>query len=568
LLLVHSRFRPYEREKLNKQLQEAGPAAADRIIVATQVVEAGVDISARTLVTELAPWASVVQRIGRCNRTGDDGPGQVFWINLDTEKLAAPYEPDDLTFAREQLKKLEGKNVSPKALDDFKRAEKITLPFEHTHVVRRRDVLDLFDTSPDLSGNDIDVSRFVRGDDPETDVQVFWRGSPPENEWDARERRRQVARRVELCNVPIGSFKTEFLGSGKTAYRFDYLDGKWREVGKKDIGSVVPGQIFWVVVDQGGYDREVGWSPNASRLPDDLLVPLSQTPPKRRGQRPEGFYDSDEWSQAEWKTIADHTEDVVAELAGILHDDHHLPVLEELRRALQVAARWHEWGKAHPVFQSGVAEVIDDPRDKKLPAEQRRQVWRPEKWKGCSVVAKAPEEFWQRYTRVIREADPDTQQPDKRVRVKRFRHELASALGVLALEQVGSPPPDWQALDQVGRLLALYLVASHHGKVRLSVRPMPDESPVTPDPNRRRFAAGLWDGDKLPAAKLGDKVLPSEAELSLDPMQLGRDESWSAGVLRLRDDPELGPFRLAYLEALLRAADCRASDEGEGDNDG
>src|SRR5581483_11318942 len=53
-LLVHSRFRPHEREKLNEQLQSGGEAAADRIIVATQVVEAGVDISARTLVTELA----------------------------------------------------------------------------------------------------------------------------------------------------------------------------------------------------------------------------------------------------------------------------------------------------------------------------------------------------------------------------------------------------------------------------------------------------------------------------------------------------------------------------------
>jgi CRISPR-associated endonuclease/helicase Cas3 len=199
LLLVHSRFRLFERELLNKRLQEKGDMANDRIIVATQVVEAGVDISSRTLITEIAPWASIVQRIGRCNRTGDDGPGQVFWIDLD-QKLALPYEPSDLDFARQQLAKLEGKTVSPQALDEFKRTEQITLPFQHKHVLRRRDLLDLFDTSPDLSGNDIDVQRFVRGDDPDIDVQVFWRDipndGPPAGE-PAPEGR-------ELCRVPVG----------------------------------------------------------------------------------------------------------------------------------------------------------------------------------------------------------------------------------------------------------------------------------------------------------------------------------------------------------------------------
>jgi len=37
--------------------------------------------------------------------------------------------------------------------------------------------------------------------------------------------------------------------------------------------------------------------------------------------------------------------------------------------------------------------------------------------------------------------------------------------------------------------------------------------------------------------------------------------SWAERMLALRDDPSLGlgPFRLAFLEALLRAADMRAS---------
>src|SRR5439155_13968329 len=140
------------------------------------------------------------------------------------DKTAAlPYSVADLLFARRHLVQLEGQSVSPKALDDYKKANEKPddpfLNFEHRHILRRRDLLDLFDTAPDLSGNDIDVARFVRSDEPDTDVQVFWRADPPRNDWDAKERR-QAARRDELCNVPIGSFKEEFLKADKTAYRF------------------------------------------------------------------------------------------------------------------------------------------------------------------------------------------------------------------------------------------------------------------------------------------------------------------------------------------------------------
>jgi hypothetical protein len=78
---------------------------------------------------------------------------------------------------------------------------------------------------------------------------VFWRAALPEAGGDASRRRRPAVRREELCNVPISSFRSEFLGTGKTAYRFDYLDGAWRPISKKDGGSVIPGQLFCVVAD-------------------------------------------------------------------------------------------------------------------------------------------------------------------------------------------------------------------------------------------------------------------------------------------------------------------------------
>jgi len=67
-----------------------------------------------------------------------------------------------------------------------------------------------------------------------------------------------------------------------------------------------------------------------------------------------------------------------------------------------------------------------------------------------------------------------------------FRHELASALAMLAQDL-----PD----------LTVYLAAAHHGKVRLSIRSLPNEKRPQDDPELR-FARGVYEGDVLPPLDL------------------------------------------------------------------
>src|SRR5690606_28478534 len=111
LLLVHSRFRPTERDVINEQL--AGqPDARGRIIVATQAIEAGIDITSAVMFTELAPWASLVQRFGRLNRGGEEGNAEAFWIDIaaddrTTGNFALPYTSGELAAARGHLQNLE-----------------------------------------------------------------------------------------------------------------------------------------------------------------------------------------------------------------------------------------------------------------------------------------------------------------------------------------------------------------------------------------------------------------------------------------------------------------------------
>ena len=77
----------------------------DRIVVATQVVEAGIDLNAALLITEAAPWPSLVQRAGRCNRTGSVPDAELWWV---PPLKPHPYEQQDVDATVAALGDLEG----------------------------------------------------------------------------------------------------------------------------------------------------------------------------------------------------------------------------------------------------------------------------------------------------------------------------------------------------------------------------------------------------------------------------------------------------------------------------
>ena len=183
LQLVHSRFRPHDRSGWRESFlsrDTSGPGT-DRIIVATQVIEAGIDLSAGVLISDLAPWSSLVQRFGRCARWGGTASVIVcdFLAGVANDegrcaKEALPYDWPELLAAKAALADVG--DVAPLHLERFEEAhpERVAAlyPYSPKHLVVRNEVEELFDTTPDLSGSDIDVSRFIRSGD-ERDVLVF-----------------------------------------------------------------------------------------------------------------------------------------------------------------------------------------------------------------------------------------------------------------------------------------------------------------------------------------------------------------------------------------------------------
>jgi CRISPR-associated endonuclease/helicase Cas3 len=478
-LLVHSRFRAGERAKLVRDRLRASVSPAGRIIVTTQALEAGIDITCAAMIAEIAPWSSLVQRFGRCNRNGECGErgGRVWWVDLP-DSLAQPYSPVELADARLKLAGLSA--CGPADLAEIPPSAPPV-----GHVLRRRDLFDLFDTEPDLSGFDIDVSLFVREID-DTDVRLFWRpvehGSPPSDAPNPA--------RDELCPAPIGGAKALLDRQGVNAWRWDALAGAWRKLRKEEIS---PGQTIWIESASGGYRSDLGFDPAAkvsvSPVPSVATLAAAMTDDQ----------DTSGKFAVSLKRHSIHVRDEARMLA------QRLELSPDDRDAIVEAALWHDLGKAHDAFVARTGGTL--PPLAKSPAITRE------------TIRQSPRPY--------------------------YRHELASALAYLSHRH-------WN--DDAS--LCAYLIAAHHGKVRMRLSALSTEKKP---PDKRLFARGVWEGDQLPETDLGDLVVP-ETELNLDLMQLGdgpHGRSWSARSYALLET--LGPFHLAWLEALVRIADWRAS---------
>lgn len=579
--LVHSRFRPAERAGWRERFlsRDACTPSADCIIVATQVVEAGVDISAGALVTELAPWPSLVQRFGRCARYGGRGAVVVVDRGRD-EQNSLPYLSEEVSAAWDALQKISllGTGVGIAALETFEEsldvaARQALYPYSPRHLLLRREYDELFDTTPDLSGADLDISRFIRSGE-ERDVLVFWsdvakaaKGKTPITPPNTRRENRNelcavpfLRARDWLCGEETKSNRKPRLRPAMRAWVWDWLSGKW-VVAERAL--LAPGRVVCVAADAGGYRIDRGFDPS-SNAEVPVVAPTFLTSVEIAQLQADETDDAENLSVARWKSIACHGGEV-ADVAAQISLATNLSA--DIRRVLSLAGLWHDLGKAHPAFQGTI-------RSKDRPTRQD--------------LAKAPNEAWLRPPGTYRTSDDRDARPG-------FRHELASGLALFAVLRYHEPRhpallgPWIETLQIAGQAVAdevdaipatecekavlscsaddfdllVYLVVCHHGKVRFGLHASPKDQEYRERGDGRGLPIrGIRQGDVLPMIALDDsgRLLPP-LTLSLEPASLGLSpytgRSWTERTLGLLE--RFGPGALAWLEALIIAADRRAS---------
>jgi len=559
VLLVHARMRPCDRHAVVSKLGTATPASG-RIVVTTQVLEAGVDLDADALFTELCPWPSLVQRFGRLNRSGtrprssDVNKGKakparavVFepvifeppsparkeqesdgdYEERRKRELSLPYDAQSVEYARELLRIVETAHncsLSPETLSTLS----ISLPLEGP-VLRRFDLDDLFDTDPDLSGGHTDVTPYLRAADRDVDAYLLWRRiGRIEGGLDADE---QVDEQVpihhdELCPVPFYEAQEAF--AEREVWILTLATGRkrraaWRKATGREIRA---GDTVMVDREAGCYREDTGWTAKATDVPSRVVDRWE----KNGGQLVRAWVEIGGAGKSFFGEIDGH---IVGPRARL--EDHrcftkqwmrlkpHLYTAEQeakdLVQGLQLndtignsviqAALWHDVGKALEREQNG---TITRPFQEYLRRGGKRDGTHP---RANALYAKS-----------------NGRKPGD---TSGFRHEMASLLAFLQSQHVDDD-------------LAAFLILAHHGKVRLLPEAWDDDDPVD--------LCGVRDGDSIPvdALPVGCNPILLDTKTVLPSHQ---HRGWQGRVHKLLK--QHGPFLLAYLEGLVRVADWRAS---------
>ncbi len=307
VVLLTGRVRPFERDTLLDDLMPRVRAGRDLtveqkplVVVATQCVEVGADFDFDALITECAPLDSLRQRLGRLDRFGGlaESPVVVFANKADLRGKDLVYgEATTATWKWLNAKLPKGKK-QPRLIDlgtcsrifESRSAEELidlSAPVSLAPILLPA-YCDLFAQTSPLPAADPEPALFLQG--PEAgapDVYLVWRA-----ELDATEPESWAGRVVlppltdEALALPIYAARAFFSGadSNEIADTESIMDtalpkmannGRLALRWKGDDSTLVradelrPGDTLIVPASYGGCDR-FGWYPTFARPTEDL----------------------------------------------------------------------------------------------------------------------------------------------------------------------------------------------------------------------------------------------------------------------------------------------------------
>jgi CRISPR-associated endonuclease/helicase Cas3 len=318
VLLLHSRFRGADRATLAEKLQNF-----IGVVVATQVIEAGIDLDARKLFTVACPWASFVQRCGRAGRNNTYTECDVYLLDIEGMRST----PKPLPYTSQEIKAFYDRaDQLPSA--GIKDLMDVTPPPQNNgkHHLKLSHLHGLFDNHPSNSGDP--VGHFIR-EDIDVSIKLLWRDNV-----------------VNLApTAPPSELEAVSLRASKAAKFLAGINSYWTWDDKTETwitGTALSDECY-VCCDRlvGGYSESMGFTADPKDVPPVLL--LSPKTAQNMG-----------WRKSQDVTLTVHSIDAqgfARQICQTLKD-----IMDNESAALATrAAHLHDWGKAHPQFQDACA---------------------------------------------------------------------------------------------------------------------------------------------------------------------------------------------------------------------
>ncbi len=305
--------RPVDREDLVKELdpirtrlwQKDENRALDKplILIATQCIEAGVDIDLDALITEAAPVDSLRQRFGRLNRAGRDIKPCAAILADRTDlsgRVDDPVYGKAIKLAWDYLGSVATKENSSLSVDFGIEKMNALTPPDHNALTEKPDApvllpahLDLLSQTAPIPAADPDVALYLHGPARQPDsIMIVWRADI-DPAWQSRDMMSRLLMLVpprsgEAIELPVWTVRRWLQGHSKSAADVadvpapepDDEEGRGRKRVFRWTGGdersqwisaseLQPGDTIIVPASYGGVDK-FGWDPEGEKPVEDV----------------------------------------------------------------------------------------------------------------------------------------------------------------------------------------------------------------------------------------------------------------------------------------------------------
>jgi len=262
---------PKDRINRIKEIKELLENNKKVIVITTQLIEAGVDLSFKYVYRDLSPFDSIVQVAGRCNRNGEyPDKGYVKILNLisnekksDSQKI---YDPKLLEITKSIFKKKVYSNI------EFYELSKTY--FNQIRNIAKGESEDLIDSMKSLNYSEskhaINTFKLINNQIPKVRIVICKHENIVDDIYEMKKLKNKMGKKFDNEKIR----KYEKLKKGINEYTVDVYEYELMNLKKENLVNEIGNILYISYNDQKDYiySSELGLLPRLKKEKETLLI--------------------------------------------------------------------------------------------------------------------------------------------------------------------------------------------------------------------------------------------------------------------------------------------------------